>query len=382
MILRSFTPSWHPSIAKNYFNLSNNVNQSNNIIYYDTTTEFINYPKTFYYKRTNSTYNFKLRNVTTNTSSGNPTYSPSLPASEGNFVIGTIVPDSGQTNPTIDLYFQGDIQKANIIVSARYDYDVPSPNVVSMGTPNFSFASNTGTFGSGQNVKVTWGRNSSNPTFSPSSFRSGGSVYYYRYTGDKISFTTNWNSEYKSSNLVAPSTPLEFTGPNMNTFDNIPTVYCNWEVIWDYPCSCNTDCSGYGTCSGYGGGSYQPWTATHLSGYYGYIRSEPSFNATVVQIYPISEQVTVSSKNGDWYYVTFDSVSSGSEADSGWCHKDGISGTDPNTGGGGGCVCDSDTCSSDCWDDICWEDTCTYHVPGCYCDDDYVCTSHACPRNF
>ena len=47
-----FSPVWHPTLAKNYYTLYNNLNQDNNILYYDTTNNFIEYPKIFTYKRT------------------------------------------------------------------------------------------------------------------------------------------------------------------------------------------------------------------------------------------------------------------------------------------------------------------------------------------
>ena len=348
----STSPTYHPTFAKDYLQVYNNLNQNGTYIWYDTENpENISYPSDFTLKKTSnwtSALNLRLNSVTLNSSSSLNSHT-AFPTAEGGF--NATLKKEGSSAPTVDLYFRGNIAKSNISVNARYDYDVPTPSIASMGTPHFEFNSG-GEFGTNQNVVVSWGRVSSNPTFSPATFTSGGSKYYYRYTGDKISFTTNWNNENKYSNIAAPSSSqyLTFTKPNIDSITNIPTVYCNWEIIWDYPCSCNTDCGCYSDCGCYNDSGYIQWTATYNSSYY--IRTGPGTNYDVASFTIQSNTVTVVGESGDWYHCQF-ITTTGTQY--GWVNKAGISGSDPNQG------CNSDYCSCDgIYDPSCpsWYDPC------------------------
>lgn len=209
MILRSFTPTWHPPIAQNYFELYNDLNHTNNILYYDTTSSFINFPKVFTYNRINSSYGFQLYKVTTNTSSDNPTFNPSLPATQGTFTINKMVADSGNTSPSIDLYFKGIIQ-----YDMSYDCDYPE----GVGYNTYSASISPNTFPSDSTITVTYG-------------------YYdrfvlptYSYSGDRVVISCNWSTTkrtvYQASGSASLPAPTEALTINKGI---VPTVYIdNW----------------------------------------------------------------------------------------------------------------------------------------------------------
>lgn len=342
--MESTSPVYHPSFAKNYINVTNNLNPNDSYVWYDSQNPGnIMFPSIFTYKKTsswNSNLNLRLNSVSLNSASGSiSNTNPTLPAAEGSFNATLQLQNSSA--PSMNLYFIGNIQKNSIQIFPRYDYDVPTPSVVYMPSPNFNFYSNTGIFPMSK-VKILWGRGSGNVSFSPSTFHSDetGGTYTYRYTGDKISFTTNWNTEYNDSNIVSPSSPIEFNGPSVDV-TTIPTVYCNWEVLWDYPCTCHIDCSTF--CNGHcntdgGGGGYTEWSGTFIYGYY--IRTAPSDTADVVSFSLTNYNVTVTGESGDWYYCAFNTPSG---TQYGWVFKDGISGDNPNHGGG----CTADGCTDD-----------------------------------
>ena len=372
-------------MAKDHIIFNNNLSNDGTYVAYDSNNSLLKFPTTFKYMKTtnyNNNYGFKLSEVVFTGEVGTRTDFPTLPNVEGQITLSKFAATSSGA-PTVDLYFTGNIQKNSIQVFPHYDYDVPSPNKVYMPSPGYNFYSNTGIFPINK-VKLTWGRGSGNVTFSPSTFHSDetGGTYTYRYTGDKISFTTNWNSEYNDSNIVSPSTPIEFNGPNVDV-TVIPTVYCNWEVLWDYPCTCHIDCSVF--CNGHcntdgGGGGYTEWPGTFIYGYY--IRTAPNNTAELVSFSPTNYDVTVTGESGDWYYCAFNTISG---TQYGWVFKDGISGDNPNHGGG----CTTDECTDDCYDDFycsnhdCWDhNQCSGHVPGCYSDCYDDCTSNLCPTNF
>lgn len=381
--MESTSPIYHPSFAKNYINVTNNLNPDDTYVWYDSQNPgSIMFPSVFTYKKTsswNGNLNLRLNSVSLNSASGSiSNTNPTLPATEGSFNATLQLQNSSA--PTMDLYFTGNIQKNSIQIFPRHDYDVPVPTTVYMPTPSFNFYSNTGVFPT-NSVQVLWSRGSGSVSFSPSTFHSNttGGTYTYRYTGDKISFTTNWNSDYRDSNLTAPSEPLSLNGPSVDV-SVIPTVYCNWEIIWDYPCTCLIDCStfcqtdGGGCGTDGGGGGYIPWDTTHYTGYYGYIRYSPSFEAAVVAVRPMSDEVTVTQKSGDWYYVTFKSVQEGSPT-SGWCYATGLdTSKDPNSGGGG---CSADGCPSDSGcSDYC-SHICNHECSGYSCTGYIYCSQHS-----
>lgn len=347
-----FTPTWHPTEAENYFKLYNDLNQNddtilydNNILYYDSTTSFIETPKIFYYKRTkNDNYDLQLNSVITNTDSDNPIFSPTLPATEGNFIINKIVSNSGSESPTIDLYCRGNIGKNKINVYPKVDYDVPTPSSVNISNPQFKL--DDAIFPTNSNVGVLWSVSDNTVSFNPSYFISNGNTYTYQYEGDYISFTTNWNNETKSSTFRAPTTPLYFSPPNnLDNLSAIPTVYCNWQVNWGYVCTSYSDVCTSDGCSSYGTG-YIPWSGTYNSGYY--IRTGPGSNYPIAQFTIQNYNVTVIDESGDWYECEF-TTTQGTQT--GWVNKNGISGNNPNSGGGG---CGNDYCNDDyCYNDFC-----------------------------
>lgn len=384
--MESTSPVYHPSFAKNYINVTNNLNPDDTYVWYDSQNPgSVMFPSVFTYKKTsswNGNLNLRLNSVSLNSASGSiNNTNPTLPAAEGSFNATLQLQNSSA--PSMDLYFIGNIQKNSIQVFPRYDYDVPTPTTVYMPTPSFSFYSNTGVFPT-NSVQVLWSRGSGSVSFSPSTFHSDatGRTYTYRYIGDKISFTTNWNAnDYRDSNLTAPNEPLSLSGVSTDV-SVIPTVYCNWEVIWDYPCTCDIDCGTH--CSGHcgsdgGGGGYTPWDT---KANYGYVirNSSGGYVGSTEQ----DEPITVSGKSGDYYFIT---KWWNGTAYSGWVVKEAVQGTDPNSGGGGGCS--TDGCSDDCYDDFycsdhdCWDhNQCSGHVPGCYSDCYDDCTSNLCPTNF
>ena len=372
----STEPIYHPSFAKNYLQVYNNLNQNGSYLWYDSENpENIAYPSDFTLKKTsswNSTLNLRLNSVVLNSNSSLNSHT-AFPTAEGSFNA-TLRKQNGAA-PTINLYFMGNIAKNNINVYPEVDYTPGGPSSVTISNPYFNLSPTT--FPSTSNIIVSWGVSNTSVSFSPSTFFSNGNTYTYVYEGDSITFTNSWNNESRWSDKRSPSQSdyKSFSPPSdLDSLTQIPTVYCNWQVNWGYICS--SVCEHCNHCSDYGGSTYQPWTATHLQGYYGYVRSEPSFNATVLTIYPISEQVTVTSKSGDWYYIIFDSVSSASTASSGWCHKNGISGTDPNDSGGG-CVCNSDTCSSDTGGCSCYNHLCNHTCNENLCDDFIYCGGYS-----
>jgi len=276
---KSFTPVWHPSIANDYFTLSNNLSGTNNILYYDSAAEFIEYPKVFKYNRINDNYNLKLNNVITNTASDNPTYSPSLPATTGTFTINKIAPDNGSTSPTIDLYCIGEIQKQ---VSYGCDY----PGYVGYGSYYATITPNT--FPNSGNISVHY-------EFSDRYIETS-----YIYYGDTVRISSSWTTKVETAyqangtiNYPAPTQSL------IDSSDQMPTIYVyNW----------------VGT--GYNGGSVEPggefpW-AGEANGHYN-VWAEPRTNSIYVgEIGQDAEHENiivydkVSNEYGDYYQISYD----------------------------------------------------------------------------
>ena len=110
--MKSFYPTWHPSIAQQYYKLYNDLNQDGSVLYYDSSEQTINMPKVFTYSRINSTSNLILKSVVTNLASDNPTFNPALGSNgsiAGTFTIKKMVGDNANNSPTIDLYCGGKI---------------------------------------------------------------------------------------------------------------------------------------------------------------------------------------------------------------------------------------------------------------------------------
>ena len=214
METKSFSPTWHPSVAENYFNLYNNVNKTNNILYYDTTTTFINFPKKFTYNRINSNYDLKLYNVVTNTASDNPTFSPILPQTQGTFTINKIAPDSGAQSPTIDLYFQGTIKY-------EMSWDTDYPEGVYYG--NYNATINPNTFPSTSTISINY------------AYTDRHVEEDYQYSGDTVVISCNWSTTkrtlYTANGTSTLPAPTEALTINRNI---VPTIYINNWVGSDY----------------------------------------------------------------------------------------------------------------------------------------------------
>lgn len=353
----STEPIYHPSFAKNYLQVYNNLNQNGSYLWYDSENpENIAYPSDFTLKKTSnwtSALNLRLNSVTLNSSSSLNSHT-AFPTAEGGF--NATLKKQGSSAPTVDLYFRGNIAKSNINVYPEVDYTPGGPSSVTISNPYFNISPTI--FPNTSNIIVSWGVSNTSVSFSPSTFSSNGNTYTYVYEGDSITFTNNWNNESRWSDKRSPSQSdyKSFSPPSdLDSLTQIPTVYCNWQVNWGYICS--SVCEHCDHCSNYGGSTYQSWD-TRAN--YGYMIFDS--NGVYQGSTEADEPIRVSGRNETQYYITKWYIEDGVQKEaSGWVSKAAVQGTDPNDSGGGGCVCDSDTClSDDCSDFYCpsFDDSC------------------------
>lgn len=316
METKSFAPVWHPTEAKNYFTLYNNVNRTNQIVYYDTTNAFINYPKTFYYERTNSNNNYLLTKITTNTNSDNATFGANSTSTKGNFNINKIAPNSGSSEPSIDLYCSGNINvKEYYYPTFGEGWPEELKNVVYANREGWDFTITNGYFPNSGNVNVAWSHSGSYYV-GPDSYEWSGSIYTFYIAGDYISVTTNWNN----SRISTQNSNGSGTLPGCNAYEannrEIPEITCKWELIigfnrQDIPEPEWDEVSTYGSCTVKGG--YR-W------------RSEPSWSSDWIAPFTSDVSATYSSiatrrdDGSKWYYCT---ASDGYT--SGYVNQEGIS---------------------------------------------------------
>ena len=231
-----FTPIWHPTDAKNDFTLFNNLNQTNNILYYDTTTTFIEYPKIFTFKRKdNDVYNLKLDKVVTNTNSNNPTYSQTMPATEGKFTINKIAPDDGSNAPSIDLYCSGKIiQDIDYYLSFGSSWPSALKEAVDAGYETQTFTISNDTFPKSGYIRVKWNHGKS--WVEPDYYDWNGSRYTFYIAGDYISVTTNWNNNRISTQNASGDNNDTIKCLNGYEGNNgaVPTIYCRWGIIMGF----------------------------------------------------------------------------------------------------------------------------------------------------
>ena len=242
--MRSTSPIFHPSIAKDYFRFTNNLSKTNDYIWYDSNKN-INLPTTFNLSTKKTVdYNLKLyKAVFDGANKQTVSLNPAITSGKvkaNKFKIG-----DDDSTPTIDLYFQGDIQKANI------KYVFKGRNTNKYGPDSFSVSGNTystysidkTTFPQDGNITFSWVKTSNaTPIFSPVGRTSDGSYYEYRYDGDNVSITTNWGTSAISSDNSSDSAQRK--GPTGN-LTNLPTVYCTWTIYWKpevYCDECSNDC--------------------------------------------------------------------------------------------------------------------------------------------
>ena len=126
-ILKQTSPIYHPSFAKNYINITNNLNPNDSYIWYDSeSADNVVFPSVFTYKKKsswNSSLNLRLNSVALNSASGSiSNVTPALPSAEGKF--NATLQLQGTSAPTMDLYFMGNIIKNNINRYPKVDYDV------------------------------------------------------------------------------------------------------------------------------------------------------------------------------------------------------------------------------------------------------------------
>lgn len=292
MIMNYFSPAWHPPEAKNYYNLYNDLNQTNDILYYDTTNAFINYPKIFTYKRLNNAYNFQLYKVVTNENSDDPVYSSNLPSTEGTFTINKIAPDNGYSSPSIDLYFTGIIQ-----YEIYWDDDYPE----GVGYTDYGATLTPDIFPSNSTISVHY-------------VYTGRYVEEdYEYSGDKVVISCNWSTTkrtmYTANGTATLPAPTEALTVDKNI---IPIVYIeNW------------------ISSDYHGGGYIEWDGISSSEHALY-----DDNNKYCSLFAGTE-VTVFEQSSDQYHIAWEIWE---EQDgyydwwthTGWVPKSWISGNNPN----------------------------------------------------
>lgn len=286
-----FSPVWHPTLAKNYYTLYNNLNQDNNILYYDTTNNFIEYPKIFTYKRTNSNYGLKLSKVVTNNASSDPIYNSSLPSTEGKFTINKIVPDSGASAPTIDLYFQGNIR------TQEGNWDIDNHSYITWNISSISpstFDASSENYGLNRTISIKYSVSYS--------FDKG-----YEYSSYYIRFTINWGRN-SSNNYVYIQTQnangtVTLAKPSTFINDVFPTITVSGRLYSKQSAGPGPEPEEYIEISR---------TGTILGNTV--IREAPSADAEVIASVAVdsSAYFTLRTKNSNWYY---------SEYDGGWVHS-------------------------------------------------------------
>ena len=265
--MESTSPVYHPKEAKNYINLTNNLNPNDTYVWYDSDNPGnIMFPSIFTYKKTSSWssgLNLRLNSVVLNSASGSISeISPVLPSAEGKFNATLKLQNSSA--PTMDLYFTGNIIKKNITYSVIQESSIYHPDSVSV--TGLSYSLNPGDFPS-NNITVNWTGNNPSYSFNPATFTTERGRWRYVYDGDFISFTTTWGQTITSENRSDSKTITGPTSSMLESLENIPTIYCNWGVRAGYTCetvcydcNCDYDCGcDYGDCdcgcdSGDGGG--------------------------------------------------------------------------------------------------------------------------------
>ena len=371
----STEPIYHPSFAKNYLQVYNNLNQNGSYLWYDSENpENIAYPSDFTLKKTsswNSTLNFRINSVVLNSNSSLNSHT-AFPTAEGKFNA-TLKKQNGAA-PTINLYFMGNIAKNNINVYPEVDYTPGGPSSVTISNPYFNISPTT--FPNTSNIIVSWGVSNTSVSFSPSTFFSNGNTYTYVYEGDSITFTNSWNNESRWSDKRSPSQSdyKSFSPPSdLDSLTQIPTVYCNWQVNWGYICSSVCEhCNHCDHCSNYGGSTYQSWDT---KANYGYMIFDS--NGVYQGSTEADEPIRVSGRNETQYYITKWYIEGGVQKEaSGWVNKAAVQGTDPNDSGGG-CICNSDTCSSDSGGCSCYNHLCNHTCNENLCDDFIYCGGYS-----
>lgn len=261
--MRSFSPIWHPAYTNDYFILFNNVNKTNNILYYDSDNKFIEYPKIFTYERMSG--DFTIKKILTNEASDDPIFEPKLPSSNGIFTINKLIPDEGKGLPTIDIYVGVPFQ-----IECSWNSDSPS----NVGHSSYNASCNDTYPPTNNTIIVSW-------NFGDHFQKNG-----WKYIGDRITITTGWGVEKQSneanSSITISSPPNSFTGE--------PTITVSCYVLSSYE------------------ESYQPWDGIVKGvGELGLIvRSNPGGGAQVGSLYD-GDKVHVIGQQGQgdqaWYNI-------------------------------------------------------------------------------
>ena len=204
------SPIYHPSDAKNYLQLSNNLAEDGSYIWYDSDNpDNIAYPSDFRLNKTSNyddNLNLKLSSIVLNNKSTMNT-TMSLPAATGSFNA-TLVKQDTNSPPTIDLYFQGDIQ---VIIDCDSDAGWVYGAVDCTLLPN--------TFPTSSNISGTY-------SLQDQHIPSG-----YVYMGDRVTITNSWST----SEIIQKydrNGSFNFNTHPSNNETNIPTVYINaWCIL-------------------------------------------------------------------------------------------------------------------------------------------------------
>ena len=214
------SPTYHPTAAKNYINVTNNFNKNDDKIWFDKENpENTQFPSIFYYKKTDNwttDLNLKLNSIILNTESGSISDATALPSSEGSFNA-TLKPGSNNTAPTMDLYFTGKI-KFNL---NENNWDIDEHSNITISKANLS--------ASPAAFDTSLANYSLNKTITINFSKEMGFDTGYKESQFLIKFTANWGKD-SQGNLISIGTTsngdTSLTLPKPSSFveNVIPTL--------------------------------------------------------------------------------------------------------------------------------------------------------------